>query len=155
MLWVVLAVVVVIVAVGAWLLYRQRSNAAAASEALPPLETPVATTGRVEVASVHHGVTDADSGEWVMVVNNDYRGVRIGGWRLTDQGAKHAYAFPDIVIPADGRLRVHMWSGDDTASDVYVGRKQHWWNNEGDCALLYDSSGTLIHQYCYGQAETA
>lgn len=119
----------------------------------PGLATP-ADTGDAQVAEVHHGADGHEHGdrEWVLIVNNDQRPLQLEGWRLTDEGAKHTYTFGGRVLAPGGSVRVYMARGDDGEDAVYVGREQRWWNNEGDCAYLYDGSGRLVHVHCYGDA---
>lgn len=109
------------------------------------------TRGKLEVTAIHHGVA-GEEGEWVMLVSEDFDPVLVEGWKLTDEGAKHTYVFPAVTVAPGGRLRVHMWVGDDDDDDLYVGRRQHWWNNDGDTAYLYDAQGTLVHSHSYGAA---
>ena len=112
-------------------------------------EAPVATVMApkelaVVVAQINHG--SEDSGEFVVIANSGSHAVDLSGWRLTDVDENHAFDFPSVVLPPQGEIRVHMWRGEDTATDLYVGRRSHWWNNEGDTAFLYDSTGSLVHR---------
>ena len=121
------------------------------------LVTPVtepAATGDAQVAEVHHGADGHEHGdrEWVLIVNNDSRPLQLAGWRLSDEGVKHSYTFGERILAPGASVRVHMARGDDGEADVYVGRNQRWWNNDGDCAYLHDGSGTLVHVHCYGDA---
>lgn len=97
----------------------------------------------IEVAAINHGSDDA--GEFVLISNGGPNPVALEGWKLTDEGEKHAYEFPAIILESQAELRVHMWRGEDTATDLYVGRRSRWWNNDGDTAYLYDAAGTLVH----------
>lgn len=131
-------------------------EASTEAEVAPADATPVAG---VEVSEVHHGADGHDHGdhEWVVIRNGGDGEVQLEGWKLADNGEKHTYAFPALALPAGGSIRVNMAKGDDSESDLYVGQALRWWNNEGDCAYLYDASGTLVATHCYGNAtaETA
>lgn len=113
----------------------------------------------VTVTEVHHGADGHDHGdhEWVVVSNGSDSEVQLEGWKLADNGEKHSYVFPAYALAAGGSIRINMAAGDDSADDLYVGNALHWWNNEGDCAYLYDAAGTLVNTHCYGNAtaETA
>lgn len=126
------------------------------AEAAPAEAAPA---GGVEVAEVHHGADGHDHGdhEWVVIRNGGDAEAQLEGWKLADNGEKHTYSFPAFALPAGGSVRVNMAHGDDSESDLYVGTALRWWNNEGDCAYLYDASGTLVATHCYGNAtaETA
>ena len=109
-------------------------------------EAAIVTAGAdcgVAVEQVHQG-TD-DSGEYVVIANGGSAPVGLEGWRLTDEGEKHEYSFGAVILESGSSLRVHMWRGEDSESDLYVGRRNRWWNNTGDTAYLYDSEGTLVH----------
>lgn len=111
----------------------------------------------VTIAEVHHGADGHEHGdaEWVLLTNGGAEAVDLTGWRLTDEGEKHTYAFSAVVLAPGGSVRVHMARGEDGAADLFVGRNQRWWNNDGDCASLFDASGALVHKHCYGDAATA
>ena len=97
----------------------------------------------IEVEQVNQG--SEDSGEFVVIANAGSAPVGLEGWKLTDEGSKHEYSFGSLVLQTGASVRVHMWRGEDTESDLYVGRRNRWWNNTGDTAYLYDSEGTLVH----------
>lgn len=113
-----------------------------------------AATAAVKVSEVHHGADGHDHGdhEWVVVSNGSDSEVQLEGWKLTDNGEKHTYVFPAFALAAGGSVRVHMAAGDDSTEDLYVGNALRWWNNDGDCAYLYDAAGTLVDTHCYGNA---
>lgn len=157
----IVAVVIAVAAVVAIILWfamirrgRGVSDAAAPARmaAAPEAPAEAATTGKLEVRAVHHGVSDEQEGEWVQIVNMGQHAVQLAGWRLTDEGEKHSYTFPSLVLASEAAVRVHMWVGDDDHNDLYVGRRQRWWNNDGDTAYLYDATGTLVHKHSYGTA---
>lgn len=113
--------------------------------------------GWVLIAEVHHGADGDEHGdhEWVVLTNSRGEAVDLAGWRLADEGTKHSYTLPAHTLPVGGSVRVHMAHGEDGETDLYVGRSQRWWNNEGDCAYLYDASGRLVFKFCYGCAASA
>jgi hypothetical protein len=112
------------------------------------------SAGTLEIVEIRQSVRGDDVGEWVLLRNGSGALVELHGWRLTDEGDKHTYTFPACALAPAGELRVHMWSGDDTLTDLYVGRKQPWWNNAGDTAYLFDAAGTLIVSLRYDAAPT-
>lgn len=158
----VVIAVAAVIAIALWYVLMKRGSAERATPAMAMAArpaaaapvvadvAPIATTGALEVRAIHHG--EDGSGEWVQIANIGYAAVQLAGWRLTDEGAKHAYTFPAIVVEPDRAIRVHMWDGADDANDLYIGRRQRWWNNAGDTAYLYDAEGTLVHAHSYGSA---
>lgn len=113
-----------------------------------------ASASTVVVVEVHYGADGHEHGdhEWVLLTNSSPDAVDLAGWRLTDEGAKHEYAFPSHALAPGGSIRIHMARGEDASADLYVGRNARWWNNEGDCAYLYDAAGALVDVHCYGNA---
>lgn len=115
-----------------------------------------ATIQTVQIAELHHGADGHEhASEWIVIANESAETVNLAGWRLTDEGEKHVYTFPPVGLATGGRLNVYMAQGTDTAAALYVGRSQRWWNNDGDCAYLFDAAGTLVDRHCYGSAAQA
>lgn len=108
---------------------------------------------RVQIAQIHADPPGNDNenltGEWVELVNPTNTSVDLTRWRLLDE-AQHTYRFPaGTTLPTDGTLRVHTGSGSDSATDLYWGRKQAVWNNDGDTARLEDDAGTGVDERRY------
>ena len=83
-------------------------------------------------------------GEYVVIENIGISDVDMTGWQLRD-AADHTYTFPNgFVLKAGAEVRVHTGSGTDTETDLYWGRRQAVWNNNGDTAYLYDAEGNLV-----------
>ncbi|MCO5178407.1 MAG: lamin tail domain-containing protein [Thermomicrobiales bacterium] len=115
-----------------------------------------ATVQSVQIVELHHGADGHDHGsEWIVIGNESAGMVNLAGWRLTDDGEKHVYTFPSFDLATGGRVNVYMARGDDGGDALYVGRNNRWWNNDGDCAYLYDASGALVDRHCYGNAVPA
>lgn len=130
------------------------ASASVAAFAAMPAAGASAEIGSVVVSEVHHGADGHDhgAGEWVVLTNGSGDAIDLAGWRLTDEGAKHEYTFPAHTLAPGGSVRVYMARGEAVGSDLYCGQNVRWWNNEGDCAYLYDASGKLVHVHCYGNA---
>jgi len=83
----------------------------------------------------------------VVIKNYGPDPVNLKGWKLKDR-AGHTFVFPDVTLqPGES---VYVYSGSGTNTD----HKLHWgygaiWNNDGDTAYLYDSSGRLVDTYNY------
>jgi hypothetical protein len=129
------------------------ANAApnAITETLPPptLTLVELAPGMLEIVEIRQAVRGDETGEWVLLRNTHLEPVQLLGCRLSDEGDKHQYTFPDCVLAPAAELRVRMWSGDDTPTDLYVGRKLPWWNNTGDTAYLSHANGTLLASLHY------
>ncbi len=99
------------------------------------------------------------NGEWIDIANGGTQPVSLAGWWLRDSsnlGYKaHGYAIPSsAAVQPGGRLRVHIGSGDDNATNVYMHRDYPLYANPsgpakwlGDGAFLFDHDGDLrAHQ---------
>jgi len=118
-------------------------------EDLGPVVTAGAESGIV-VIEVHQG--SDDQGEHVVIFNGGASRVALEGWKITDEGEKHTYEFLAVILDPEASLRIHMWRGEDTSTDLYVGRRNRWWNDTGDTVYLYDAAGALVHSLAIGEA---
>lgn len=83
-------------------------------------------------------------GEYVLIKNEGLTDVDMSGWQLKDE-QNHVYTFPNgFILKAGASVKVHTGPGNDTDTDLYWGRRQAVWNNNGDTAYLYDAEGHLV-----------
>ena len=89
------------------------------------------------------------NGEYAILESLASEDRAIGGWRLCDR-ANHCFMFPPgAVLAAGGRLFVHTGPGSADNNRYYMGRRQAVWNNGGDTATLYDSTGAVVLVFDY------
>jgi len=74
-------------------------------------------------------------------------GFLLTGWSLKDNASK-TYSFPD-GFEIEGIIKVHTGIGDDTLTDLYWGRSDYVWNNNGDIAYLLDDQQEIVDKYTY------
>lgn len=84
--------------------------------------------------------------EWVEISNLGDMEEDMTGWTLED-GQNHTFTFPDFVLAAGSKVKVHTGSGNDTAEDLFWNRNNPIWNNNGDVATLKDASENVISSY--------
>lgn len=123
------------------------------TEVFPAAEPVTGALSGVEVTEL--SLDSEDQGEFITISNGGPNPVSLKGWKLTDEGEKHVYVFPAVILASSATVRVHMWRGEDTETDLYVGRRSRWWNNESDTAYLYDASGALVHSLRSGEDSDA
>ena len=89
--------------------------------------------------------------EYVAIANNGSEAQELKGWRLvdvTDDGP--TFTFPQIIIPAGGRVRVYTNEIHEDWGGLSFGRGTAIWSNsEPDLAGLYDPAGTLVSSKTY------
>ena len=87
---------------------------------------------------------DEYEGEYVLIENRGPGAQDMTGWILSDED-DHNYDFPSGFILAGG-VNVSVWTreGHDTQTNLYWGRSDPVWGNDGDTAYLWDDTETLI-----------
>ena len=113
------------------------------SVTVTPAPTPEPTPTPTETANPVH-ISDLNlQEEWVKITNSGTSPVTITGWKITDEGAKHTYTFPQFTLSAGTTVTLHTDAGTDTTTKLHWGDR-YVWNNDGDTATLHDASGNLI-----------
>ncbi len=89
------------------------------------------------------------NGEWFEITNASGAAVPIGGWWVRDSHLRR-YTFPaGAVVPAGGRVRVHVGSGSPDGTRFYWGLSTPAFENTdsapgtGDGGYLFDPDGDL------------
>lgn len=86
--------------------------------------------------------------EMIALTNKGDTAVNLGGWKIVSVNGNQVYTFPQEFI-LYSRASVYVTSGPnaiDNPSFYMKWTNANIWNNEGDAAELYDSSGKLIHR---------
>ena len=113
--------------------------------------TPTLALSGVRIVYIHYNAPGNDwdnpNGEYVVIKNYGPNPVNLKGWRLKDR-AGHTFVFPDITLQPGESVYVHSGKGTNTKKELYWGDGAIW-NNDGDTAYLYDSSGRLVDTYSY------
>ncbi len=117
-----------------------------------PVPTPTPAppiSGDVQIIEVFYdgsGLGEAD--EYVAIENMDTQAIQLQDWTLSDR-AGHKFTFPNYLIQPGKVCRIYTnqhrpaWCGFNYGSGSPI------WNNDGDTAILRDSSGTRIDKYRY------
>jgi hypothetical protein len=131
--------------------WRDSAGATATLPHPPAAEEQPRATGNIAITNILYDspVPREHSGEFVTLTNKDNHPVQMQGWRLTDEGDRHQYTFPEFVLQPGASVNVRTCRGQNTDTDLYTGRCNPWWNNDGDTGYLYDARGTLVDTYTY------
>ncbi|GIF06559.1 lamin tail domain-containing protein [Actinoplanes siamensis] len=96
------------------------------------------------------------NGEWIRIGNPGSRTVDVSGWWVRDSGLRRYTFKRGTVVPAGGRIYVHVGKGRDTATDKYWGLTAPILTNvdpvrpgAGDGAYLFDPQGDLRQAFVY------
>lgn len=114
------------------------------------LATPAqATAGPVIFTRVQFDSPGSDTGsntslnaEYFTLRNSGTDPRSISGWTVRDVTG-YTYTFGTFTLQGGASVTVHTGGGTNTSSHRYWGRSWYVWNNTGDTASLYTSSGTL------------
>lgn len=106
----------------------------------PSSEEPqILSDGNVKIAQL------SVSGESVLIVNNDDKGIDMTGWKLVEWNHNRTYTFPDGFILESGKS-VRIVSGPLAMSQPpqqLLWTKDSVWENRGDKAILYNKDGAV------------
>jgi hypothetical protein len=109
----------------------------------------VAPMPGLRVVSVTANPPGADiAGEYAVVGNATSLPVDLTGWTLRDR-ASHTFTFPSFWLAANSDVSVWTKAGPNDSRNLYWGRRQAVWNNDGDTATLADATGRIISQLAF------
>lgn len=152
---------------------------AAAVSATLSLTTPVtadAAAPSIKLAAWqadYQGTSVADTpvtqaklnGEYITLTNTTTRAIAIGGYRVSDDGAKHVYVVPrGFTLGAKKSVVIRSGQGRNTSSNLYWGqavrglkpasRNSFVWNNSSDKATLKNAAGVTVHTCAYTRTKS-
>lgn len=114
-----------------------------------PTTTPPAGTTNVEIVSIDYNPPGEDlAGEYVLLRNTGTSAANMTGWTLRDL-ANNSYTFPAFSLATGAEVRLWTRGGTNDNSNLYWGRTQAVWNNDGDTAILRDAGGSEVDRFSY------
>lgn len=121
--------------------------------ATPVGPTPTATPapGAVEIVAIVYDPPGADlESERVVIANRAALPVDMTGWTLRDDATNaNVFTFPQFVLATGAEATIWVKSGTNSSTDLFWGRSQAVWNNDGDVAYLRTLSGFEIDACAY------
>lgn len=119
------------------------------TESLPVGKTTIPTTSGTS-GSQNIQITSMDCNgkpEIVTIENRGDSSQDLTGWRVEDDGPKYTFNFPSgfSLKPGASMKLISGESGDNSNKAIYWNGRTVW-NNDGDTASLFDSSGQLISE---------
>jgi hypothetical protein len=91
------------------------------------------------------------SEEWIVLKNKDVVAVNMTGWKVKNFNDKNTYTLPGFILAPEASVKIHTGSGLDTETDLYMGRRDEFWNNNVDTITVYDSNWQKVDSW-YGLA---
>jgi len=120
--------------------------------------TPTLPPGAVEILSVVYDPPGQDlENERVVIANRTSMALSLAGWTLRDDANNpNVYTFPAFSLAPGAQATVWVKADANTATDLFWGRSQPVWNNDGDVAYLRSAQGVQIDACAYlGGAEAS
>lgn len=108
-------------------------------------------TACIQISSINPKGT-LKNDEWLQLINTCSESKNINGFLVKDSSASNSYTFKEASISAKAKIKLHSGCGVDTATDIYwkcPEMRSFVWNNTGDHAFLYDSTGKLVSEVGY------
>ena len=87
--------------------------------------------------------------EFICFVNRGDAPVDLKGWLVHDEGRNSEYTFRALTLAPGATVKLHTGKNSNGPEDVYWGKNQAVWNNDGDTVYLYDATGAMVDQWKY------
>src|SRR3989344_6403891 len=93
--------------------------------------------------------------EYVELKNVSGEKINLNGWKIIDttptNQRRHEFTFlKDFWLAPDATVKIWSGVGNNGASNIYQNRHAPIWNNPGDTATLFDSSGNKVNELKVG-----
>lgn len=140
---------------------RPNSRRAALSVCLLALVSPLVAaapafaTPMVRIVKIHYKQTGTNlDTEYVVLKNTTGQTIHLSGWKVISAPSSdnQHYVFPATTLGAGKTITLYTGHGTDTATKRYWNATSPRWDNDGDKAILRNTSGTVIDtcQYAGG-----
>jgi hypothetical protein len=113
-----------------------------------PTPTPSPASGRAEITYIDYAPTGETLEEYVRIQNLDPTPITLTNWTLSD-ATGNTFRFPAFTLGGHAEVRVWTNSGTHDVGNLYWGRGQAVWNNDGDTAYLKRPDGNVADIYTY------
>ncbi len=120
-----------------------------------PTSTPTSTDeSGVHISRIVYNPPGDDlAGELVELVNDGQAAAQLEAWTLSDAAnTPNVYTFPAFELAPGAAVRVWVKPGVDAQADLFWGREQPVWNNDGDRAMVRDGAGVVVAECAYEPA---
>jgi endonuclease YncB( thermonuclease family) len=117
----------------------------------PPSPTFTSSIPNVHITDIHFNGTPSEneSDEYVVIKNDEQNTVSIYNWTLDSDEQEKEYIFPNFNLVAGQSCRVYTNESHPETCGFNFQSPNPIWNNDSDCAYLYNENGIPIDEYCY------
>ena len=113
-----------------------------------PTRTPTPTPG-INIVTIDYDPPNALD-EYIEIENTSNSSVDMDGWWIKEDTDGYRYDFPaNYTLGGDKSVKVWTRTGNNTSSNLYMGRSEPFWSDNQDTAYLRDDNGDLVASYDY------
>jgi endonuclease YncB( thermonuclease family) len=115
--------------------------------------TPTSSLPDIHITDINYFGTAAEneSDEYVEIKNFGQTTVSIYNWLLVEEDNGIEFIFPNFNLVAGQTCRIYTNEDHIETCGFNFKSPEPVWNNESDCAYLYDENDNEIDYYCYPQ----
>ncbi len=106
------------------------------------------------MASNNLTITDSHGNysDWIEICNGSGAEVNLAGYSLTDDAMnRRKFVFPEVTLPAGGRLLVFATGEEEKGVELHAGFRLA---SGGECVLLIDPQGAVVSAVAYDDLES-
>lgn len=83
------------------------------------------------------------NGEWLEINNQGKETLSLDSYYLKDE-SNNLFTFPAIFLKGNGTLRIYSGKGKNTNKEIFWQSDRPIWNNDSDCAYLFDNQSLMV-----------
>jgi hypothetical protein len=87
--------------------------------------------------------------EYAVIRNQGGSAVDLGGWHLNAGDPDQGFWFPSYALQPGQGCRVYTNEYYPEFCGFSFGSGRALWNNDGDCAYVFNAAGAQVSQHCY------
>jgi hypothetical protein len=118
---------------------------------------PASAAPMIRIVKIHYRQTGTNlDTEYLVLKNTTGSTIHLSGWKIISAPSSdnQNYVFPATTLGAGKTLTLYTGHGTDSATKRYWNSSTPRWDNDGDKALLRNTSGTLIDSCTYAGGGT-
>ncbi len=96
------------------------------------------------------GPEDQPSSEYVCIRNESGNDINMLLWTVED-GERHTFKFPKLILPSDRQVRVTTGRGQRSADDLYWKRDSEVWDDDLDVVTMRKPDGSVVFKDDYSE----
>ncbi|MFC1879144.1 lamin tail domain-containing protein [Chloroflexota bacterium] len=118
---------------------------------VPSATLPPGARGNVQILDIHYygNQLSAESDEYIVIGNLGNAPEDVTSWSLAAVSKGREFVFPKFTLQAGQSCRIYTNEVHEDTCGFSFQHESALWNNNADCARLFDSRGNAVDEYCY------